>query len=162
LLFQDYFADNVAYPQSIHFRPWSQAVHMQWADPPLSRWLDMLARVSRAHSAKENRFMPSEPGTVEFSFEGTVWHYKNPNTVYFVSVPEPVSADILALVGTSLNPWGTVPIDATVHGVTWYTSMFPRDGGRYYDLPLKLKILSALELVDGQTIDVRLSIKLPW
>jgi hypothetical protein len=40
--------------------------------------------------------------------------------------------------------------------------MFPRDGGRYYDLPIKLKILSKLGLVDGQTIDVRLSIKLPW
>ncbi len=106
--------------------------------------------------------MPSEPGTVEFSFEGTVWYYKNPNTVYFVSVPEPVSADILALVGTSLNPWGTVPVDATVHCVNWNTSMFPRGGGRHYDLPIKLKILSKLGLADRQTIHVRLSIKLPW
>ena len=40
-----------------------------------------------------------------------------------------------------LNPWGTVPVDATIAGVTWYTSMFPRDKGRYYDLPLKLKII---------------------
>ncbi|HET9659535.1 MAG TPA: DUF1905 domain-containing protein [Thermomicrobiales bacterium] len=106
--------------------------------------------------------MPVEPGTVEFSFEGTVWHYRNPNTVYFVSLPENVSVDILALVGTSLNPWGTVPVDATIGRVTWYTSMFPRDGGRYYDLPLKLKILSKLGLVDGQTIAVRMSIRLPW
>jgi hypothetical protein len=48
--------------------------------------------------------MPREPGMAEFSFEGAVWHYRNPNTVYFVSLPEDVSADILALVGTSLNP----------------------------------------------------------
>ena len=74
--------------------------------------------------------MPVEHGTVEFSFEGPVWHYRNPNTVYFVSLPENVSVDILALVGTSLNPWGTVPVDATIDRVTWYTSMFPRDGGR--------------------------------
>jgi hypothetical protein len=106
--------------------------------------------------------MPSEPGTVEFGFEGAVWHYRNPNTVYFVSVPDDVSADILTVVGTSLNPWGTVPVDATIDGVTWYTSMFPRDDGRYYDLPLKRKILSRLGLIDGQTVSVRIAIKLPW
>ncbi len=106
--------------------------------------------------------MPSEPGIVEFDFAGDVWHYRNPNTVYFVSLTEQISADILALVGTSLNPWGTVPVDATANGVTWYTSMFPRDDGRYYDLPLKLKILSKLGLADGQTIAVRIAIRLPW
>ena len=50
----------------------------------------------------------------EFDFEGTIWHYRNPNMVFFVSLPEEVSADVLALVGTSLNPWGTVPVDATI------------------------------------------------
>ena len=106
--------------------------------------------------------MNSEPGTVAFNFEGTVWHYRNPNTVYFVSLPEDISADILALVGTSLNPWGTVPVDATIDGFTWYTSMFPRDNGRYYDLPLKLKILSKLGLLDGQAIAISIAIRLPW
>ena len=98
----------------------------------------------------------------EFEFEGNVWHYRNPNTVYFVSVPEEISGEILALVGTSLNPWGTVPVDATIDDVTWYTSMFPRDNGRYYDLPLKLKIMSRLGLVDDQHVSVRIAIRLTW
>lgn len=96
-----------------------------------------------------------------FDFEGTVWHYLNPNRVYFVSLPEDLSAEILALVGTSLNPWGTVPVDATIDGVTWYTSMFPRKDGRYYDLPLKLAILSRLGLVDDQSVEVQIAIRLP-
>jgi hypothetical protein len=106
--------------------------------------------------------MSSGPASVAFSFEGTVWHYQNPNTVYFVSLPEDVSAEILALIGTSLNPWGTVPVNATIGDVTWYTSMFPRNDGRYYDLPLKLKIMSRLGLVDGQRIAVSIAIELPW
>jgi hypothetical protein len=98
----------------------------------------------------------------EFEFEGTVWHYRNPNTVYFVSLPEELSAEILALAGTSLNPWGTVPVDATIGEVTWYTSMFPRDNGRYYDLPLKLKIISRLGLGDDQRVTARIAVRLPW
>ncbi len=104
----------------------------------------------------------SGPATATFEFSGSVWHYQNPNTVYFVSVPDNISAEILGLVGTSLNPWGTVPVDATVNGVTWYTSMFPRKNGRYYDLPLKLKIVSRLGLADDQEIRVAVAIALPW
>jgi hypothetical protein len=96
----------------------------------------------------------------EFEFEGTIWHYRNPNTVYFLSLPEDVSADILGLAGTALNPWGTVPVDATIDGVTWYTSMFPRDKGRYYDLPLKLKILDRLGLSDDDRVSVRIAIRM--
>jgi hypothetical protein len=95
-----------------------------------------------------------------FEFVGTVWHDRNPNMVYFVSLPEPLSAEILALVGTSLNPWGTVPVNATIDDVTWYTSMFPRDRGRYYDLPLKLKIMNQLGLVDDQPVEVRIAIRM--
>lgn len=95
----------------------------------------------------------------EFEFEGTVWRHRNPNTVSFVSLPEELSVEILTLVGTSLNPWGTVPVDATIDDVTWYTSMFPRDKGRCYDLPLKLKILARFGLVDDQPVSVRIAIR---
>lgn len=98
----------------------------------------------------------------EFDFEGTVWHYRNPNTVYFVSLPEELSAELLALFGTALNPWGTVPVDATIGNVTWYTSMFPRDNGRYYDMPLKLEIMKRLGLVDDQLVAVHIAVRVPW
>lgn len=96
-----------------------------------------------------------------FTFAGSVWHYRNPNIVYFVSLPDDVSADIYAAVGTSLNPWGTVPVDATIDSVTWFTSMFPRDGGRYYDLPLRRQIVDKLNLVDEQIVSVRIAVRFP-
>jgi hypothetical protein len=106
--------------------------------------------------------MAEGPARIQFQFTGIIWHYLNPNAVYFVSLPVDVSAEILALVGTSLNPWGTVPVDATIDGTTWFTSMFPRNDGAYYDLPLKGKIRSKLGLVDGQLVAVSISIELPW
>jgi uncharacterized protein DUF1905 len=100
--------------------------------------------------------------TVEFNFEDKIWHYQNPNTVYFASLPEVISAEVIALIGTSHNPWGTVPVDATIDDVTWYTSMFPRQNGRYCDLPIKSKNLSNLGLIDGHQVAVTISIQLPW
>lgn len=94
-----------------------------------------------------------------FEFSGIVWHERNPNRVFFVSLPEDISAEILAIAGTALNPWGTVPVDATIDDVTWYTAMFPRDGGRYYDLPLRLEIMRKLGLSEDQHIDVRIAIR---
>jgi hypothetical protein len=106
--------------------------------------------------------MGEGPARMRFKFSGTVWHYLNPNAVYFVSLPEDLSAEILGLVGTSLNPWGTVPVDATIDDTTWYSSMFPRNEGAYYDLPLRAKIRNKLGLVDGQQVTVSISIEIPW
>lgn len=44
------------------------------------------------------------PLTLQFQFEGEVWSYNNPGAVFFVSLPREISAEILDLVGQSLNP----------------------------------------------------------
>ena len=90
--------------------------------------------------------MESKPGMLRYAFEGEVWFSMNPNAVYFVSLPADISAEILELVGTSLNPWGTVPVDATIGDYTWYTSMFPREGRGCYDLPLNAKTRQRLNI----------------
>lgn len=101
-----------------------------------------------------------EPARLRFEFEGEVWFYTNPNAVYFVSLPIDMSAQILELVGTSLNPWGTVPVDATIGDVTWASSMFPRQDRGCYDLPLNAKVRQRVGLRDGDTISVTIDIPL--
>lgn len=105
--------------------------------------------------------MDSGTGTLRYRFEGEAWFYVNPNAVYFVSLPVEMSAEILELVGTSLNPWGTVPCDATIGDFTWYTSMFPRKDRGCYDLPLNAKVRKRLGIVEGQVIAVTIEIPLP-
>ncbi len=102
-----------------------------------------------------------ETSKVRFQFEGEVWFYRNPNAVYFVSLPADLSSDILDLVGTSLNPWGTVPLHATINNVTFYTSMFPRKDRGCYDLPLNARVRKRLQVQDGDTVAVQIEIDAP-
>lgn len=105
--------------------------------------------------------MDLDAATLRFQFEGKVWFYRNPGAVFFVSLPVEMSADILDLVGQSLNPWGTVPVTATVGSFTWESSMFPRKDRACYDLPLNAKVRKRTGLNDGDTVSVTIHIQLP-
>lgn len=105
--------------------------------------------------------MKTGPTTLQFQFEGEVWFYNNPGAVYFVSLPSEMSADILDLVGQSLNPWGTVPVDATIGAFTWASSMFPRKERKCYDLPLNARVRKRVGLEAGDIISVTIEIPLP-
>lgn len=105
--------------------------------------------------------MTTETPTLRFRFEGEIWSYRNPNAVYFVSLPGDMSAEILDVIGTALNPWGTVPVDATIGDVTWYSSMFPRPDRGCYDLPLNARVRKRLGLEAGQRIAVTIAIPIP-
>lgn len=104
--------------------------------------------------------MSSGPATLRFQFEGEVWFYTNPGAQYFVSLPSELSAEILDLVGQSLNPWGTVPVEATIGEFTWASSMFPRKERTCYDLPLNAKIRQRAGLQAGNIITVTIDIPL--
>lgn len=105
--------------------------------------------------------MNAGPGMLRFQFDGDVWFYNNPGAQYFVSLPTGMSAEILDLVGQSLNPWGTVPVDATIGDYTWASAMFPRKDRECYDLPLNGKVRKRLGLQAGDAISVTIDIPLP-
>ena len=107
--------------------------------------------------------MMTNPGApvLRFQFEGEVWMYRNPATLYFISLPKEMSDDILDLVGTSLNPWGTVPVDVTIGDVTWASSMFPRKDRGCYDLPLNARARRRTGLDAGAIVNVTIEIPLP-
>lgn len=105
--------------------------------------------------------MSTRPAKLRFQFEGEVWIYTNPGAQYFVSLPIVMSADILDLVGQSLNPWGTVPLDVTIGEFTWASSMFPRKERKCYDLPLNAKVRKRIGLQAGHIISVTIDIPLP-
>jgi hypothetical protein len=96
-----------------------------------------------------------------YTVSGDVWSYRNPNEVFFVSLPRDVSDDILDLVGTSLNPWGTVPC-RVIHGdASWESSMFPRKDLQCYDLPLNAAIRKRHGFVAGMVLTLTIEIELP-
>ncbi|MEJ7902448.1 MAG: DUF1905 domain-containing protein [Thermomicrobiales bacterium] len=104
--------------------------------------------------------MHSGATKLRFQFEGEVWFYTNPGAQYFVSLPGEMSADILDLVGQSLNPWGTVPVEVMIGDFTWASSMFPRKERKCYDLPLNAKVRKRAGLQAGTIIAVTIEIPL--
>ena len=89
----------------------------------------------------------------EFEFEGKSFGTPQSQTrSTSCRCPRMLSADILELAGTSLNPWGTVPVDATIAVSPGTRRCFREISGRYYDLPLKLKMMPKLGLVDDQSV----------
>lgn len=104
--------------------------------------------------------MTTGPAKLRFQFNGEVWFYANPGAVYFVSLPIEMSAEILDVVGNSLNPWGTVPVEASIGDFTWESSMFPRKDRQCYDLPLNAKVRKRLGLEAGNIITVTIDIPL--
>jgi hypothetical protein len=97
-----------------------------------------------------------------YEFSGTIWSYKNPSRVYFVTLPKSMSEGILDLIGIKLNPWGTVPVRASIGDFAWDSSVFPRPDRGEYDLPLNGQVRKRLGLEDGQHITVNIAITLPW
>jgi hypothetical protein len=95
---------------------------------------------------------------LRYRFEGDVWVTGEKVRLWFVTLPKEMSEEILDVVGVSLNPWGTVPVEATVGDFTWDSSMFPRKDRGVYDLPLNAKVRQRLKLTEGQRLQVTIDI----
>ena len=99
-----------------------------------------------------------ESARLRYRFSGAVWVTGERVRLWFVSLPKEMSEEILDVVGVSLNPWGTVPVTATVGDVTWESSMFPRKDRGCYDLPLNAKVRQRLVPEEGQVLDITIDI----
>lgn len=53
--------------------------------------------------------------------------------------------------------WGVIPVEARIGGVTFTTSLFPRDGG--YLLPLKNAVRVPEGLAVGDDVRVQMTIR---
>ena len=50
--------------------------------------------------------------------------------------------------------WGVLPADVTIKGLTFYTALFPKDGG--YLVPLKKDIRQKLEIELGDIVQAKI------
>lgn len=94
---------------------------------------------------------------VEFDFVGRVIHWRGPAPFFYVEIPERVGERIADLSRAVTYGWGMIPVDATIGGTTWTTSMFPRDGG--YLLPVKAAVRKAESVELDATVEVTLRLR---
>lgn len=91
---------------------------------------------------------------VEFRFEGVVFEWRGPAPFHFVRVPDEVAEEIHEEAARLSYGWGMVPGTLTIGSTTWYTALFPKDGG--YLVPLKDKVRRAEGLELGHHVGLRL------
>ena len=95
---------------------------------------------------------------MDIEFDGSIWFWKGPAPFYFVTVPAEQSLDLKAISGIVTYGWGMIPVHVRIGKTEWQTSLFPKDGA--YIVPLKDRIRKAEKLAAGDTVTVRLEVRL--
>jgi hypothetical protein len=111
-----------------------------------------LKRCSRAAPRR-----PEERGAlVQFRFETDVIYWRGPQPYFYAPIP-PEHADELRRVARLVTyGWGCVPVEATVSGVPFRTSLFPKDGT--YLLPIKAAVRRKTDITAGDRIAVEMTV----
>jgi hypothetical protein len=92
---------------------------------------------------------------VAWNFAAPVIEWRGPAPFFYARIPEAVGAEIAAVKRASYG-WGVIPVRATIAGVTFETSLFPREGT--YLLPLKDKVRRAIGVTVGDEVAVAMEI----
>ncbi|MFI9808785.1 DUF1905 domain-containing protein [Streptomyces sp. NPDC052301] len=95
---------------------------------------------------------------MQLDFTGRVMEWRGPSPYYFVAVPDAESADIREVAALATYGWGVIPVEATIGGVAFTTSLFPKDGG--YLLPLKSAVRTPQGLTAGDPVAVEMTVRL--
>jgi hypothetical protein len=76
---------------------------------------------------------------------------------HFVTVPEEQSDEIRAHCLASMRGFKSARVEATIHDVTWRTSLFPMKSGGYF-LPVKKEVRCRAAIAAGEDVTVRLEL----
>jgi len=98
----------------------------------------------------------SDGPLLAIAFETEVIHWRGPAPFFFAPVPREHTAAIKAAARVASYGWGVVPVTAEIGGVSFTTSLFPRDGS--YLVPLKdaVRAQTGVSLGDRVTIAIEI------
>ena len=96
--------------------------------------------------------------TVRFRFEAEVIHWRGPSPYFFAPIPEQHGDEIKKVAKFATYGWGVIPVEATIDGFMFATSLFPKDGS--YLLPLKDDVRRKCNLTAGDSISASIAIHL--
>ncbi|MEO0499123.1 MAG: DUF1905 domain-containing protein, partial [Pseudomonadota bacterium] len=77
---------------------------------------------------------------------------------YFLTLPETAAAEIRIATSGLRRGFGSVRVGVDVGRSRWRTSVFPDRQRNSYLLPLKVAVRKAERIVEGDMVDVRLSL----
>ena len=99
------------------------------------------------------------------AFTSPCWLYAGKGAWYFVTLPPDSAAEISyyskALNGGKRTGWGSVRVTVQVGETVWQTSLFPDSKNKSYVLPIKAAVRKVENIVEGNIIEVRVSMPMP-
>ena len=91
----------------------------------------------------------------DFEFASAVWYWRGPSPYYFVRVPPEVCEDLADLAADVSYGWGMIPVEVTLDGRTWETSLWPKDGGYVVPIRARERLDLGLDTDDLVTLGLR-------
>ena len=85
-----------------------------------------------------------------------VWDARRSDTWTFVTVPADLSDELRVSAGPP-HGFGSIPVQVSVGGSTWRTSVFPDKESGCYVLPIKAAVRRAEGLAAGDAAEVALT-----
>jgi hypothetical protein len=92
-----------------------------------------------------------------FSFEATVIYWRGPSPFFYAPLPAADAEAVRRVAKFVTYGWGVIPVEATVAGITFKTSLFPKDGT--YLLPLKVAVRRKTNITAGDVIAVEMTLQ---
>ena len=94
---------------------------------------------------------------VQFSFEAEVIYWRGPSPFFFAPIPADLVAALREVSRRVTYGWGMVPVEATICGVVFQTSLFPKD--ETYLLPIKAVVRRRSNITAGDSVAVEMTIQ---
>lgn len=97
-------------------------------------------------------------GRLKFSFESVVRVYEGPADWYFAHLPKELSVEISELFADQKRGFGSLPVEVSLGGIVWQTSIFPDSSAKTYMLPLKAAVRKQAGIGAGSKIKLAITI----
>ncbi len=93
---------------------------------------------------------------MELQFEAVVIEWRGPAPFYYARLPADAAAAITRIKHLVTYGWGAIPADAVINGVSFTTSLFPKDDT--YLLPLKVAVRKEIGVTVGDVVAVSMQV----
>jgi hypothetical protein len=93
----------------------------------------------------------------QFAFDATVIYWRGPAPFFYAPVPPAEAEEIRRASRLVSYGWGVIPVEATIGGVTFTTSLFPKNGT--YLVPLKDAVRKPSGITADDTIHIELTLR---
>ena len=96
---------------------------------------------------------------MELEIEEVVIEWRGPAPFYYARLPPDAAAEITRVKKLVTYGWGAIPAEVVIEGVSFTTSLFPKDDT--YLLPLKDKVRKTIGATVGDVLSVSMQVGRP-